>query len=513
MSERVILVELDGYTDVATYVTHRYSTRGYATQLADTPASTVYEGRLLTPLRVRREMFYNNGSRGATQTGFGNVDLANTLGAASGDLAATFRTRSFIERPARVLVGMAGAAYSTFAPIYKGTVAEVQVSANKIGFVLKDRQRDLENPHQQTKFAGTNSLPNGLEGVADLAGKEKPRVYGKVFNVSPPFVNTSRLIYQINDNVVSTLDAVYDGGVALTAGAAYASQADMETTAPSAGQYRLWSNAAGSYFRLGSSPAYQITADVTAHSAANSTTAQIIKAMALAAGIVSGDISAADVTALDTATTHIQGIYIDDAITTTAAMSLIAIGARAYFGFDWLGVLRMGVPTVGAAVMNITNNNAQGWEYATNADTGFPNLEVTVGYAKYWTVQTSGLAGAVTAAARSDLAQEYRNTTATTTVAPNPYKRDNKLTVNTLLTAKANADTVATAMQRTAPAQLITIKGVALTPAQAAALTIGSTVNVPWAYPWTATNLRIVYAIDLDFSSLTADITIDGFPI
>lgn len=513
MSERIILFEVDGYTDVAAYTTHRYSTRGYATQPGDSPANTVYEGRLLTPLRAMREMFFNGASHGATQTGFGNVDLANVLGAPDHDLAATFRTRSFIERPARVLVGYAGAAYSTFAQIYKGTVAELQVSAGKISFVVKDRQRDLENPHQQTKFAGTNSLPAGLEGVADLAGKEKPLIYGKVFNIAPPFVNTSRLIYQVNATTISTLDAVYDGGVALTAGAAYSSQSDMETTAPSAGQYRVWINAAGSYFRLGSSPVYQITADVTAASAANSTAAQIIKAMALAAGIASGDISAADVTALDAANNHVQGIYITDAVTTTEAMSLIAVGARAYFGFDLLGVLRMGVPTIGTPVMAITNNNAQGWEYATNADTGLSRLSVTVGYAKYWTTQTSGLATSVTAAARSDLAQDYRRTTATATLGTNPYKRDNKLEVDTLLTAKANADTLAAALQLTTPTQLITIKGVALTPAQAAALQIGCTVNVPWEAPYTATNLRIVYAIDLDFSSLTADITVDGFPV
>jgi len=513
MSERIVLFEVDGYTDVAAYTTHRYSTRGYATWPADTPASTVYEGRLLTPLRARREMFYNGGSRGATQTGFGSVDLANALGAPDHDLAATFRTRSFIERAARVLVGYSDAAYSTFTQVYKGTVAELQVSASKISFVLKDRQRDIENPHQQTKFAGNNSLPNGLEGVADLAGKEKPLIYGKVFNISPPLVNTSRLIYQVNSATISTLDAVYDGGVALTAGAAYASQADMETTAPSVGQYRVWINAAGSYFRLGSSPVYQITADVTAHSAANSTTAQILKAMALAAGIAAGDVSAADVSALDAVNMHVQGIYIDDGITTTDAMSLIALGARAYFGFDLLGVLRMGVPTVGTPVMNITSNNAQGWEYATNADTGLSRLSVTVGYAKYWTTQDSGLASSITAAARSDLAQQYRRTTASTTVSPNPYKRDNKLTVDTLLTAKANADTLAAALQLTAPTQLITIKGVSLTPAQAAALQIGCTVNVPWAAPYTATNLRLVYAIDLDFASLTADITVDGFPV
>ena len=173
----------------------------------------------------------------------------------------------------------------------------------------------------------------------------------------------------------------------------------------------------------------------------------------------------------------------------------------------------MGVPTIGTPVMAITNNNAQGWEYATNADTGLSRLSVTVGYAKYWTTQTSGLATSVTAAARSDLAQDYRRTTATATLGTNPYKRDNKLEVDTLLTAKANADTLAAALQLTTPTQLITIKGVALTPAQAAALQIGCTVNVPWEAPYTATNLRIVYAIDLDFSSLTADITVDGFPV
>jgi hypothetical protein len=50
-------------------------------------------------------------------------------------------------------------------------------------------------------------------------------------------------------------------GVALTRGADYPDQATMESTAPSAGQYRVWS--AGGCFRLGSAPAGKITVDLT----------------------------------------------------------------------------------------------------------------------------------------------------------------------------------------------------------------------------------------------------------
>jgi hypothetical protein len=60
-----------------------------------------------------------------------------------------------------------------------------------------------------------------LEGTADdLLGQPKPKVMGSVFNVEPPLVNTSRLIYQIHDTSLLpgfTL-AAYDKRVALGAG-------------------------------------------------------------------------------------------------------------------------------------------------------------------------------------------------------------------------------------------------------------------------------------------------------
>src|SRR5574340_223539 len=129
-------------------------------------------------------------------------------------------------------------------------------SWKEIAIRIKNRQLELNTPIQTTKYAGTNSLPDGLEGVSDIQGKSKPLLFGQCKNITPVLVNTSRLIYQVNDGaIITTNAAVYDNGVALTKGADYASQADMETNAPAAGAFRLW--LAGGYFRLGSTPAGQ----------------------------------------------------------------------------------------------------------------------------------------------------------------------------------------------------------------------------------------------------------------
>jgi hypothetical protein len=83
-----------------------------------------------------------------------------------------------------------------------------------------------------------------------------------VFNVQPPLVDSAKLIYQVHDGQASDVSAVRDRGVAITKGADYADAADLNTTAPAAGTYRTLKSSSGSYFRLGSTPAGTVTADV-----------------------------------------------------------------------------------------------------------------------------------------------------------------------------------------------------------------------------------------------------------
>lgn len=97
------------------------------------------------------------------------------------------------------------------------TMQNIEAETDKLTIKLRDRQAEMNNPLQPTKYAGTNALPAGLEGVDDIKGKPKPVCLGRVLNVPAVLVNTSKLIYQVNDGAIASLDAVYDRGVALRA--------------------------------------------------------------------------------------------------------------------------------------------------------------------------------------------------------------------------------------------------------------------------------------------------------
>ena len=137
-----------------------------------------------------------------------------------------------------------------------------EVSSTSLRLRLRDRLSEFDKAHQRVQYLGNNVLPNGLEGTADdIKGKTKPKVYGKVFNIEPMMVNTSKLIYQASDSDVYDIPNVYDKGAALTRGSDYADSAAMLATAPSPGQYKACPSEG--YFRLGAAPEGTVTCDVT----------------------------------------------------------------------------------------------------------------------------------------------------------------------------------------------------------------------------------------------------------
>lgn len=411
-----------------------------------------YDPRIVQPANLRRDAFGAGTTTGAVELGVGELVLANSDGAL--DFIADYGLDG---RAFRVLRGDDLAAYSSFSVVFTGTMEQPTFSFDTVGIRLRDKLYTLDVPAQTSKYAGTNSLPGGLEGDSDLKGRPKPRAYGVVRNAAPPCVNTSRLIYQVNDGAVASITA-YDNGLALTAGAAYASQADMEATAPAGGQYRAW--LAGGYFRLGSSPAGQITADVTVGAtAAARTGAQILNALATGPGALPvGDVSAADVTALDAATSAEIGLWISDEIDVRDAMAKVSDSVGAYFGFDRLGVLRMRrleAPSGTAALVFRRLSNGVAAE-PTTADIvdlervptqdqgrGVPAYRVKLGYRRAWSTQTDGLAGAVTAARREFLREPLRYVTSTDTAIQTKHLLARELNYDTLLDSETAAQTEA----------------------------------------------------------------------
>ena len=439
----MILVTLQAAIDAAgTLQTFYYSTDRYVTSPSDTPPNVAFEAGLVDAGSLGVSAFSDGKTGGASSLQIGEIVVANDDG-----MLDALMTYSFDGRAVSIYSGDPSAAFpSGFSLVFTGTVESVEADWQKIIFRLKDKEWKLSLPVLTTLYAGTNSLPNGLEGtVSDLKGKVKPRVYGQVYNVPTAFVNTSKLTYQVSDIAVADIQAVYDRGVSVTKGADFANSTLLQAATPAAGTYVTCF--AEGYFRLGTTPSGIITADVLqGANAAARTAAQIIKTLGLASGLSVGEISSADVTALDAANSNVIGVFIDSDAHYTAVMDDIANSVGAFHSFDGQGVLRMGQLTAPSGTPIVTLEEfdiMEGVSRKPPKDNGLPLWRVTVGHTKIYTVQNSDLAGAVTAVQRAILEQEYRTEASADASVKTQWLLADEFRRDTLLTSAANAATEA----------------------------------------------------------------------
>lgn len=193
-------------------VTLRYSTIGKTTGPAETPANTFYDARLQEPGVIRRAIAEGRELFGAARISVGEVVLQNLDGAL--DALATY---GFDGRTRTLRQGVPGAAYpSGYTTVDVGTMDDVEVTRKQVRIRLRDNTFGLDTPLQTTTYDGDNALPAGLEGVAgDLKGKVKPLLYGVAKNLPVPCVNTAKLIYQVSDGAIGSVEAIKDKGIIL----------------------------------------------------------------------------------------------------------------------------------------------------------------------------------------------------------------------------------------------------------------------------------------------------------
>ncbi len=440
----VVTADINAYDPaVPGAVTLRYSTHGYVSGATESPAHTYYDNRIIQAGNFQRTMFEDARTFGSTRLGFGEILLANYDGGLDGLLNYGFAGRDVVIRLADVTPGVV----PVWTTIISGTVEQAEFNWDSVRVLIRDNQLDLAKPLQQIRYAGTNSLPNGLEGVADLKNKPKPLIYGRVFNIAPPQVNTDRRIYQLHDgSALQSVDAVYDRGAPLSAGAAYSSQADMEGNIPSAGQYRVWNSAAGCFFRLGSAPSGTVTADATQGAAAsNRTVAQLWNAILLKAGITAGSISSADVTALDAAVSYEAGVFASHDADESAIELLddLCNSVGAWYGTDALGTFRIGrvvLPNIANSVGTLTAVNVVSIQRIAprDAGVGIPVWKVKLGFQRYHEVQDD-LTASVADARKSQLSQEYRREEASDATVKTANPLSPEIEINTQLTTLADA--------------------------------------------------------------------------
>jgi hypothetical protein len=430
---------LVGGDALAQALTLRYATRQYMTYDFDTPARAQYDARVMQAGLLRMEL--PAGQAGSIVSSYGQIVLNNSDGALSG-----LAYYGLDGQPFRVLRGAANSAYSDFVEVMRGTMQQAVVDRKLVSIRLAGREALLDQPMLRARYLGNNALPNGLEGNPDLAGQPKPMLQGAVRGIQPVCVNTSRFIYQVG----VTLDLlfvlnVYVAGVGpMTEGAAYTSQADMETNAPAAGTYRTWR--AGGYFRLGTAPAGVVTCD-----ADNSPTSygtghwwwKHLFYLARNAGLDStggtGEIQftvGATFPVPDNwpsgswpANQPYVGVWVNDPRTTwRQAMSQIAVSLGAWFGFiHWAGApgasLKFGgeiFPPSSAAltvanypVLNSSNVSSIAGIADPGEGRGVPAYSVELGYSPNYTVHTPSMAPTVSPLALGLLAIKSRRLTVT----------------------------------------------------------------------------------------------------
>lgn len=433
--------------------TLRYSTsRGFITKPSETPANAVFLPRVNNPGNFEQYIYRNGTTYGRSEVGYGVVILNNGDSSLDALLQYGFDGRILTIRRGEDTGDYPG----DFITVFSGTMQQAEFGWSDITLRLRDRQAEVANkPIQTVRFAGTNSLPNGVEGVAtDLKGKPKPLLYGKVENISPPLVNTSKLTYQISEKQINSIQAVRDQGVAISAGSSHASLTLLQAATPGAGtyDYYLGSGSDGAYFRLGSSPAGQITCDATqGANAAARTVAQLVNTILQEPGDVdSGDIDSTSVTALDSANNAVVGVWIG---TEDRTVGDVIDDLCASIGAFW-SITRDGDFTVGRLELAggspddtleewkiIDDGNGAVQRISTNdAANGLPINQLNLAYRKNYTPQDGGnLAGAVSIVDRNFYKEAYRNVTAADSAVLTKHPLSEQLIVTTLLTDATDA--------------------------------------------------------------------------
>lgn len=435
----MILIEITAATDsLGNTTTFFVSDDVFVTGRTDLPSDTAFEPAIEDPGSLAIFAWGEGRTGGGSELQLGEIKLKNGDGRFD-----AWKDYSFDGRPVIIRSGEGGAYPGAFPAILYATADGVEVTFSAVTIRLRARGLIFDRPVLTTRYAGSNVLPNGLEGVAgDLKGKAKPKVYGKVREASPYLVNTSKLTYQVHDGALASIDGVYVQGVAITPGVDHATSALLQAATISPGTYQTC--LAEGYFRLGATPTGEVTCDATqGASAADRTVAQILQDLALSAGLLETEIAFSDVEALDAANPAVVGIYVTEEMTHREAMDAVAASIGAYYAFDAYGLLRMGrllEPEL-PAVADIQNfDSLSGTERRPASDLTIPAWRVTVRHTRYWTTQTSDLAGSITAVRKAELAEEYRRATAEDAQVKTQFLNAADHVVDTLLTSAADAD-------------------------------------------------------------------------
>lgn len=418
------------------------STSGFVTEPSDTPANQDFKPVLKQPASIGVSAFASGQTSGSSELQAGDTKIVNVDGAFDG-----WKDYGFDGRRVVIRSGEPGEAYpSAWRTIFTGVAASATVGLRDVVIKLKDKAHTLDRPVLTDRFAGTNSGSVGLEGFpGDIKGQLKPRLYGLVREISPPPVNFNNQTYRVSDQPVAEIK-VYDRGDEITFAGDHATSALLVASTIAGGEFETC--LAEGLFRLGAiADNSLITADVTESSVdADMTVGNYLQTLALASGLTADEINADDVAQLNFLAPYVVGDWIDDDRSFRDEMDRFAASVGAWWAFDTSGVLRMGQLASPSALVDhafIEADVLLGFERDVADGDGVPVWRVNVRHSRFYTTQTSDVAGSVTDERRGELAQEYRTFSAEDASVKFQFLNARELNIDSLLADEADAEAVA----------------------------------------------------------------------
>jgi hypothetical protein len=381
------------------------SDRGWIKEPTDTAAITKYPPRLLEPpaIELAVPIYPSSARRVAVQAG--ELRIANgdggvdTLG---GNWTIAGRTATIYRAPHRRPTHALRSTWETVATL---RTAAAFGGTQALRMPLRSGAPDLDEAVCET-YTGAG----GAEGDPQLAGINKPRLFGLVRNIAPVQVEAGRLIYQIHDGATAEILAVRDAGVPLVAGGDVVNYAALQSATVTLGTYKTC--LATGHIRVGGVPV-QLTADARGSivfggyaATASAVAAQIIRRY------TSSTVTAASFGAWRAAE---AGVYLRGGTVAQALDRLAAGLGTAWWGTDvtgeWIGGTIIAPETLGTGLAIVPAALAQPPEEIPSAAP--PWWQAKVGFQRLDLVQSGAeLAGTVSAEDRAYYSRQQRTAAA-----------------------------------------------------------------------------------------------------
>jgi hypothetical protein len=431
----------DGDVNTGGVETLRVATHTMMTSGSDTPASALYDGRIVEVGSFSRSLV-SGGRLGRASASWGFMELANTDGGLDAWLDYGFDGRPF----ALKILTDKSIPVSQAITLFRGTIAALESgnAADTLRLRIRDRLTELSVPLLTTRYAGTSvSTGLGVEGDADLQDQLKPRVFGAPVNIQPTLVNKYDLLYQVSAGAVSSI-TVYDGAVALTNAGDYPVLSSMMAATVAPGAY-VTCYAQG-IFRLGGTPVFAVTADVT-ESASDLSAAGVVGRILDLLGVDPDERDQDSFDTLAAFNSATVGLFVDsestalDLVTQVLSSTGAAIAPSAEGLFQ---VVSLPEPDDADSVGDLAFRDlAAGGSFSFGVgpdDAGVPAWSVVLNWGRVWSTMAEGqLAGVVDLARRTYLASQWRQATAEDASVKTKHMLASQVTSDTLLTTQAAA--------------------------------------------------------------------------